>query len=171
LPLLAKVPFVMNIVMVLWVFVTIALILIILIQKGKGGGLSAAFGGLGAGGLLGTKTGDFLTWVTICFVVAFLGLAVLMVKYYKPVMPEDTGTSAVTTGVEDTSSPAGEETDTAGGEAAQDTSAVPAATDRSADDGKPAPDDAETTPETDTTPEADTVSEADTTPPAGTNRQ
>ena len=36
----------MNVVMVLWVCVTIALILLILIQKGKGGGLSGAFGGL-----------------------------------------------------------------------------------------------------------------------------
>ncbi len=89
LTLVAKVPFIMNVVMVVWVFVAIALILIILIQKGKGGGLSGAFGGLGAGGLLGTKTGDFLTWVTICFVVAFLGLAVVMVKYYKP--SESTG--------------------------------------------------------------------------------
>lgn len=89
LTLVAKVPFIMNVVMVVWVFIAIALILIILIQKGKGGGLSGAFGGLGAGGLLGTKTGDFLTWVTICFVVAFLGLAVVMVKYYKP--SESTG--------------------------------------------------------------------------------
>ncbi len=97
LTLIAKVPFIMNVVMVLWVFIAIALILIILIQKGKGGGLSGAFGGLGAGGLLGTKTGDFLTWVTICFVVAFLGLAVLMVKYYKPIPPEDTPTSTMTT--------------------------------------------------------------------------
>lgn len=100
LPLLAKVPFIMNIVMVVWVCVTIALILLILIQKGKGGGLSGAFGGLGAGGLLGTKTGDFLTWVTICFVVAFLGLAVLMVKYYKPIPPEDLMGPTTTTSVE-----------------------------------------------------------------------
>ena len=106
LPLLAKVPFIMNVVMVLWVFVTIALILIILIQKGKGGGLSGAFGGLGAGGLLGTKTGDFLTWVTICFVVTFLGLAVLMVKYYKPIPPEDTPMSTTTTGTDGASSTA-----------------------------------------------------------------
>ncbi len=90
LPLLAKVPFMMNIVMAVWVFITIALILLILIQKGKGGGLSGAFGGLGAGGLLGTKTGETLTWVTIGFVVVFLGLAVLLVKYYKPIPPEDT---------------------------------------------------------------------------------
>ncbi len=90
----------MNIVMVVWVCVTIALILLILIQKGKGGGLSGAFGGLGAGGLLGAKTGDFLTWVTICFVVAFLGLAVLMVKYYRPIPPEDIMTPTTTTNLE-----------------------------------------------------------------------
>ena len=100
LPLLAKVPFIMNIVMVVWVCVTIALILLILIQKGKGGGLSGAFGGLGAGGLLGTKTGDFLTWVTICFVVAFLSLAVLLVKYYKPIPPEDIMSPTTTTNME-----------------------------------------------------------------------
>ncbi len=101
LPLLAKVPvpFIISIVMVVWVCVTIALILLILIQKGKGGGLSGAFGGLGAGGLLGTKTGDFLTWVTICFVVAFLGLAVLLVKYYKPIPPEDPVMPTTTTGM------------------------------------------------------------------------
>ncbi len=121
LTLVAKVPFIMNVVMVVWVFVAIALILIILIQKGKGGGLSGAFGGLGAGGLLGTKTGDFLTWVTICFVVAFLGLAVLMVKYYKP--SESTGldvtpVTAPLGGAPGTeagaASPEGEATDTSG---------------------------------------------------------
>ncbi len=100
LPLLAKVPFIMNIVMAVWVFITIALILLILIQKGKGGGLSGAFGGLGAGGLLGTKTGDFLTWVTICFVVTFLGLAVLLVKFYKPIPPEDPFIPATPTSLE-----------------------------------------------------------------------
>ncbi len=90
----------MNIVMVVWVFITISLILLILIQKGKGGGLSGAFGGLVAGGLLGTKTGDFLTWVTICFVVAFLSLAVLLVKYYKPIPPEDIMSPTTTTNME-----------------------------------------------------------------------
>ena len=43
-PLLA-VSFIMNIVAVLFVLSCIALILIILIQKGRGGGLSGAFGG------------------------------------------------------------------------------------------------------------------------------
>jgi preprotein translocase subunit SecG len=60
------------------------LILIILIQKGRGGGLSAAFGGGMAGGILGSKTGDFLTWVTIVLVGMFLTLAVVMARFYKP---------------------------------------------------------------------------------------
>jgi preprotein translocase subunit SecG len=68
----------------LFVICCLVLILIILIQKGRGGGLSAAFGGGGGGGLLGSKTGDFLTWVTIVLVGVFLSLAVVLAKYYKP---------------------------------------------------------------------------------------
>ncbi len=82
--ILAKVPFVMSVLAVIWVVVMVLLALIILVQKGKGGGLGAALGGMGAGSLLGTKTGDFLTWVTIGFTAAFLVLAVLLGKYYKP---------------------------------------------------------------------------------------
>ena len=47
-------------------------------------GLSGAFGGGMAGGLLGSKTGDFLTWVTIVMVGVFLTLAVVLAKWYKP---------------------------------------------------------------------------------------
>ena len=89
LSLAVGVPFVMKLVALVWVFVSIALILLILIQKGRGGGIGAAFGGGGAGSLLGTKTGDFLTWVTICLVVMFLLLAVLMAKFYRPKVSED----------------------------------------------------------------------------------
>ena len=76
--------FVLKVVAVLFVVCCMALILIILIQKGRGGGLSAAFGGGMAGGILGSKTGDFLTWVTIVLVGMFLTLAVVMAKFYKP---------------------------------------------------------------------------------------
>jgi len=86
---LASVPFIMKIVGLLWVFIALALILMILVQKGRGGGIGGAFGGAGAGSLLGTKTGDFLTWVTISLVVLFLVLAVLMVKFYKPRSSDD----------------------------------------------------------------------------------
>ena len=84
---LATVPLIMKIIGILWIFISLALILIILIQKGKGGGIGAAFGGA-AGSLLGTKTGDFLTWVTISLVVLFLLLGVLMAKFYKPTLSE-----------------------------------------------------------------------------------
>ena len=83
LPLLA-VGIIMKFVAVLFVLVSLTLILVILIQKGRGGGLSGAFGGGMASGLLGSKTGDFLTWVTIVLVAVFLTLAVLMAKFYRP---------------------------------------------------------------------------------------
>jgi len=86
-PLLA-VSFIMKVVAVLFVICSVILILIILIQKGRGGGLSAALGGTVASGILGSKTGDFLTWVTIILVGIFLGLAVVMAKFYKPTVSE-----------------------------------------------------------------------------------
>jgi preprotein translocase subunit SecG len=42
-----------------------------------------------AGGILGSKTGDFLTWVTITLVGVFLLLAVVMAKFYKPTGASD----------------------------------------------------------------------------------
>lgn len=77
-----------NIVAVLFVLVSIVLILVILVQKGRGGGLSGAFGGGMASGLLGSKTGDFLTWVTIVVVALFLTCAVLLAKFYRPKVGE-----------------------------------------------------------------------------------
>ena len=86
-PFLA-VGFIMTVVAVLFVICCVALVLIILIQKGRGGGLSAAFGGAMASGILGSKTGDFLTWVTIVLVGVFLTLAVVMAKFYKEPEPD-----------------------------------------------------------------------------------
>jgi len=83
LPCLA-VGFLMKLIMVIFVLVAVALIFIILLQRGKGGGLSAALGGGMASGLLGSKTGDVLTWVTIVLVGVFLVLGIVMAKYYKP---------------------------------------------------------------------------------------
>jgi len=86
-PLLA-VGFIMKAIAALFIICCVALILIILIQKGKGGGLSGAFGGGMAGGILGSKTGDFLTWVTIVLVSVFLTLAVVMARFYKPAVSD-----------------------------------------------------------------------------------
>lgn len=86
-PLLA-VGFIMTVVAVIFVICSVALVLIVLVQKGRGGGLSAAFGGGMASGILGSKTGDFLTWVTIVLVGIFLTLAVVMAKFYKPTISD-----------------------------------------------------------------------------------
>jgi preprotein translocase subunit SecG len=95
LPILA-VGILMKLVAVLFVLVALVLILVILVQKGRGGGLSAAFGGGMAGGLLGSKTGDFLTWVTIILVAVFLTLAVVMNKFYRPTISDYGAESAMT---------------------------------------------------------------------------
>ena len=101
-PLLA-VGFLMKAIAALFIICCVALILIILIQKGRGGGLSGAFGGAMAGGILGSKTGDFLTWVTIALVAIYLGVAVVMAKFYKPDVGEF-GEDAQTTQVQPESS-------------------------------------------------------------------
>ena len=80
---LATVPFVMKVVVGIWVIAAVILVLIVLIQKGRGGGLSSTFGGLSSS-LLGTKTGDFLTWVTIGVVALWLLLSVVAAKWFKP---------------------------------------------------------------------------------------
>jgi len=65
-------------------FVTcVLLILIVLLQKGRGGGLGAAFGGAGDS-VFGTRTGDVLTWVTIVLTVLFLLLAIGTTLAYRP---------------------------------------------------------------------------------------
>jgi len=80
--------FFMKIVAALFVVCSVVLILVILIQKGRGGGLTGALTGGLTSGILGTKTGDFLTWLTIALVGLFLTLAVLMAKFYRPTVTD-----------------------------------------------------------------------------------
>lgn len=86
LPILST-GFLMTVVTVLWFLSALILVLVILIQKGRGGGLSGTFGGM-ASGLLGSKTGDFLTWVTVSLVCVFLFLSVVIAKYYRPTISD-----------------------------------------------------------------------------------
>ncbi len=105
-PILA-VGIIMKIVGVLFVLSCVTLVMVVLIQKGRGGGLSAAFGGGMAGGLLGSKTGDFLTWFTIVLVCVFLLLAVVTAKYYRPTTTDFGVPPSGQTTVPDGSVPAG----------------------------------------------------------------
>jgi len=74
----------MQYVMMFLLFISaLFLILLILIQRGKGGGLAGAFGGMGGQSAFGTKAGDMFTkitivtatlWIVLCIVsVGFLG--------------------------------------------------------------------------------------------------
>lgn len=51
--------------MVLLLITALLLILLILVQRGKGGGLAGAFGGMGGQSAFGTKAGDLFTKITI----------------------------------------------------------------------------------------------------------
>ena len=62
----------------LYVIICIFLILLVLIQKGRGGGLSGAFGGSGGNTAFGTKTGDVLTWATSIVFGVFILLAIAL---------------------------------------------------------------------------------------------
>jgi len=67
----------------LFLIICILLIIVVLLQKGRGGGLGAAFGGMGSSAF-GTRTGDVLTWVTIVLTAMFLLLAIFAHFAYRP---------------------------------------------------------------------------------------
>jgi preprotein translocase subunit SecG len=68
---------------VLFLVICFLLIIIVLLQKGKGGGLGAAFGGMGSSAF-GTRTGDVFTWVTIVLTGLFLLLAIGASLTFRP---------------------------------------------------------------------------------------
>jgi len=82
-PILAA-SFIMSIIAGLFVIASVVLILVVLIQKGKGGGLSGAFAGGMASGILGSKTGDVLTWVTISMASFFIVVALVLDRWWRP---------------------------------------------------------------------------------------
>jgi preprotein translocase subunit SecG len=66
--------------MVLLFFSAIFLIVLILIQRGKGGGLAGAFGGMGGQSAFGTKAGDLFTRITIVVATLWIILCIVTVK-------------------------------------------------------------------------------------------
>jgi preprotein translocase subunit SecG len=56
--------------------IAVFLILLVLVQRGRGGGLAGAFGGLGGQSAFGAKAGDLFTRITM--VAAFLWIVLCM---------------------------------------------------------------------------------------------
>ena len=56
------------------------LILLILVQRGRGGGLSGALGGMGGQSAFGTKAGDVFTRITIIVACLWILLSIFSIK-------------------------------------------------------------------------------------------
>jgi preprotein translocase subunit SecG len=63
----------------LLIIVGLFLILLVLIQRGKGGGLAGAFGGVGGSSPFGSRAGDTFTRLTIYVACIWLFLTMLQV--------------------------------------------------------------------------------------------
>jgi preprotein translocase subunit SecG len=61
------------------ILTSLFLIFLILIQRGKGGGLAGAFGGVGGSSAFGTKAGDTFTRVTVITASVWMLMAMLLV--------------------------------------------------------------------------------------------
>ena len=76
--------------MVVWILsfllpvLSIFLILLILVQRGRGGGLVGAFGGMGGQSAFGAKAGDVFTRITIITVSIWIVLCVWILLAMKP---------------------------------------------------------------------------------------
>ena len=83
------------------------LILLILIQRGKGGGLAGAFGGLGGQSAFGTKAGDTFMRITIVCAVFWFLLCIGVHMGYKPREGQESGLPGLASGaVKTTPAPA-----------------------------------------------------------------
>lgn len=108
----------------LFAFVALLLMGIILLQRGKGVGLSGAFGGAGGQQAFGSKTGDVLTWATIVVAAFFLLFAVVLNYWFLP--------PRVSTPAEASAPPMGQPSATEAPEGQQGSFVSPEQTDRSA---------------------------------------
>jgi len=60
------------------------LILLVLIQRGKGGGLAGAFGGMGGSSAFGSRAGDAFTRITIVVAAIWFFLIMIEIRLVQP---------------------------------------------------------------------------------------
>ena len=56
------------------------LILLIMVQRGRGGGLTGALGGMGGASAFGTKAGDVFTKITIVTAIIWIFLCIVTIQ-------------------------------------------------------------------------------------------
>lgn len=71
-------PYIVGILSVLLLLTSLFMILLVLIQRGRGGGLAGAFGGMGGQSAFGTRAGDVFTKITVVVAIIFILLASLL---------------------------------------------------------------------------------------------
>ena len=94
--------FLQSLLFVFMVLLSLFLILIILLQRGKGGGLVGAFGGMGGNSAFGAKTGDVFMKITVVaaiiwFVACLGGRFILNMESGSSSLLEDVGKRAAAT--------------------------------------------------------------------------
>ena len=75
------VPAILNILIMI---TGLLLIGVVLLQRGKGGGLAGAFGGIGGSSAFGSRAGDLFTRITIIAAAVWILLIMLTVKIVQP---------------------------------------------------------------------------------------
>lgn len=72
---------------VLLLLSSVFLIMLILVQRGKGGGLTGALGGMGGQSAFGSKAGDAFTKITVVTSLIWITLCMITIAYYNPPPP------------------------------------------------------------------------------------
>ena len=74
--------FVTGLLGILLFLTAVFLIVLVLIQRGKGGGLAGAFGGMGGQSAFGTKAGDLFTRITVGVAAFWIIFCIICVKVF-----------------------------------------------------------------------------------------
>ncbi len=69
---------------VLLLATSVFLMLLILVQRGKGGGLTGALGGMGGQSAFGSKAGDAFTKITVITAIIWITLCMLTIAAFNP---------------------------------------------------------------------------------------
>lgn len=99
-----------GLVFLLLVASAVLLILVVMVQRGKGGGLAGALGGMGGQSAFGTKAGDLFTRITIGVAAVWIVVSMVAVKLYATgggVLSDQMGSATVTVPAPATESGAG----------------------------------------------------------------